>query len=1306
MPVTYQPGTVIASRYEIQEILGRGGVGITYAARMLSSGEQVALKIVSLVGLEDWKSVELLQREAQVLSQLNHPGIPSYIDYFTIDRDREYQFCIVQQLAPGQSLAQLVEEGWRTSEKEIKHIAVQVLETLTYLHQLDSPVIHRDIKPENLIRAEDGSIYLVDFGAVREKYQTELTQGSTVVGTFGYMAPEQFKGRAVTATDLYGFGATLLYLLTHRSPTELPHDNLKIKFRSQVKVSPALAQWLEKLVAPELETRFASAEEALTALKQSQWVNQKNWLKVGISIAGVVTVGWLGFHYRWLLLSRVGFYPVGCNTGAIEAYLEQGGSLKQMANSRDSALWCGPGEYYEHDSGAEAFSNVAGSGNVDVVEQLLDAGVEPPTYSIYAVSSSNSNKHLKILDKLLQAGAEVNAQNDGGYTPLHIASKHGHLDVVKRLLSAGAQVNAQNDEGKTPLHIASYHGNSDIVKRLISAGAQVNAQDDEGKTPLHFPLHYLGDSELEQEEDKKVFQSGSFTSIVEQLIEAGAKVNARDERGWTPLHRISHQEMFDRVRESMDEIDGDWNRISILEQLLAAGAQINPLSKEGQTPLDDAPSSGPIRKKLLAAGAKGSNDLPQLTGASTTFMEASREGRFQQVKQLLERGVLVNVQNKNNQTPLHYASVQGHLEVVVKLLESGADVNIQDMNGQTPLHYASKGGHIDVVQALLEAGAKVELESYYDQTPLHKAFWYNRFQVVEQLLEAGAEVNFQGRLGRDENGNTPLHIAADFLNPEQVSTLLAAGVEVNLQNDYGETPLHEVVEHNFYAELDQLKSHKNAITVIKQLLAAGARVNVQDKYHNTPLNKLTELAVYDYDYDYHDSVIVLIQLDAMEHLLDAGANPNLKSDNSVTPLHSLSDNVSGKLGEFPLMERLLAAGARVNVQDYSGETPLHKTHDSQIIERLLAAGANPNLKDHYRNNTPLDDLDDYNRKIQELVKRHNSIWKGSRSLSESQLKYSLLNATITGNVERVQQLLEDGAQVDVQNQLGWTPLHHASYRGHLKLIEQLLVAGAKANIQNTYGSTPLHYASYGGHLKAIKQLLDTEVSVNARNDDGNTPLHYACYGGHVDAVKHLLSAGTQVNAKNKDGNTPFHITSITGNLEVWEQLLEAGARVDAENQSGATPLHYAAENGNVDIAKRLLAAGAQVNIKSNFGWTTLHYAAWNGNEEVVKRLLAAGAEVNVGDKDGETPLHQAADRYRNEEVVKRLLSAGAAVNVRDKDGRTPLHLASDQANKEVVKRLLSAGAAVNVRDKDGETALDVTNNQKLQELLKRHGAQP
>jgi len=270
MKLQHQSGEIIAQRYQILNTLGQGGVGITYEAQDLNNGERVALKALSLHRMNDWKVLELFEREAQILSYLHHPAIPSYLDYFQVDTPQDRGFYIVQKLAEGKSLAAWVEDGWKPQESEVKRLATQILEILVYLQQLIPPVIHRDIKPQNIIRSADGQVFLVDFGAVQDTYHNTITGGSTVVGTYGYMAPEQFRGQAVLSTDLYGLGTTLLFLLIGKSPADLPQRQLKINFRPYVHISHHFADWLEKMLEPVIAGRFPAADTALAVLRGEQ----------------------------------------------------------------------------------------------------------------------------------------------------------------------------------------------------------------------------------------------------------------------------------------------------------------------------------------------------------------------------------------------------------------------------------------------------------------------------------------------------------------------------------------------------------------------------------------------------------------------------------------------------------------------------------------------------------------------------------------------------------------------------------------------------------------------------------------------------------------------------------------------------------------------------------------------------------------------------------------------------------------------------------------------------------------------------
>lgn len=462
-------GELIGERYRLVDVLAEGNHGLTYRAEDVESQQCVVVKALSLRRITDWKALELFEREAQVLAQLQHPAIPRYLGYFHTDTEIDRTFYLVQQLAEGQSLAELVQSGWRSTEAEVRQIAQQILEILIYLHALQPPAIHRDIKPQNVIRQSNGQICLVDFGAVQHTYYNTLMRGSTVVGTFGYMAPEQFRGQAVPATDLYSLGATLLFLLTHRSPAELPTDRLKIAFRSHIQVSETFADWLEQLIDPDLSDRFPSASAALAALqtrrsgtKPTQFRSWKTALGVGVATA--VAVAGLN-HFKYPLLSAIGFTPRAMYEGimhgdykTVKLYLDRGVS----ANAR---------EYQNH---------------------------SPLHWAV-------TNNQPEIAKLLIARGADVHAKyDDDGHTALHMAMFHGRKDMAQVLIEHGAAVNVRDNFGYTPLHVAllqrdtpyqrsphSYFGlagkeervSIELLHYLLQQGADVNAKSKTGVTP-------------------------------------------------------------------------------------------------------------------------------------------------------------------------------------------------------------------------------------------------------------------------------------------------------------------------------------------------------------------------------------------------------------------------------------------------------------------------------------------------------------------------------------------------------------------------------------------------------------------------------------------------------------------------------------------------------------------------------------------------------------------------------------------------------------------------------------------------------
>ena len=272
-----QTTQVLQQRYQLQTQLGNNAGRQTWLAIDLKvfPPEPTTVKLLAFSPQMQWDEFKLFEREAAVLKQLNHPRIPKYRDYFSLDKQMGAGLCwfgLVQDYIPGHSLQQLLDAGKRFTEAQVRSIAIQVLEILIYLHGLNPPVLHRDIKPSNLILGADQKVYLVDFGAVQDAAAVEGVT-FTVVGTTGYAPLEQFWGKAVESSDLYALGATLIHLLTGITPGNLPQNNLRIQFTDQVSINPALLSWIEALTEPDLDLRLSTANQAIETLATGHFIS-------------------------------------------------------------------------------------------------------------------------------------------------------------------------------------------------------------------------------------------------------------------------------------------------------------------------------------------------------------------------------------------------------------------------------------------------------------------------------------------------------------------------------------------------------------------------------------------------------------------------------------------------------------------------------------------------------------------------------------------------------------------------------------------------------------------------------------------------------------------------------------------------------------------------------------------------------------------------------------------------------------------------------------------------------------------------
>ena len=252
--------------YQVNKELGKNHFGgrITHLAEVESDKKQVVIKEFRFANLgTDWSGFKAYEREIEVLKQLNHPRIPSYLTTFETPQG----FCLVQEYKDAPSLA--VENKF--TPEQVKQIAISILEILVYLQQRNPQIIHRDIKPENILVDKNLNAYLVDFGFAKVS-SNEVALSSVASGTPGFIPPEEYFGRDLTeASDLYSLGVTLICLLTGTRSVnvgKLINDEYSFDFKSlPSNINQKFVDWLSKMVEPNIKHRFANASEALQALK-------------------------------------------------------------------------------------------------------------------------------------------------------------------------------------------------------------------------------------------------------------------------------------------------------------------------------------------------------------------------------------------------------------------------------------------------------------------------------------------------------------------------------------------------------------------------------------------------------------------------------------------------------------------------------------------------------------------------------------------------------------------------------------------------------------------------------------------------------------------------------------------------------------------------------------------------------------------------------------------------------------------------------------------------------------------------------
>jgi serine/threonine-protein kinase len=289
-----EEGTILNNRYEIIRKIGGGGMGAVYLASDNNLGGVLrAVKEMVQAHIEEEqqaKAIEDFRRESMILSQLDHPSIPTIYDYFY--DESEGRFYLVMKYISGGDLAARLRsspEG-RLDELTVAQWGVQIADVLDYLHSQPTTIVYRDLKPSNvMLDGNTGRIVLIDFGIARSINQKQ-EKGVTAVGTMGYAPPELFSGNVEPRSDIYSLGSTMFHLLTGADPQSNPlliFDFQKNPRPRQInsQLSDQIERFLMQCVEYNADARYSSAAEVRDVLNEHLANFKKGLVTFGVKAA-------------------------------------------------------------------------------------------------------------------------------------------------------------------------------------------------------------------------------------------------------------------------------------------------------------------------------------------------------------------------------------------------------------------------------------------------------------------------------------------------------------------------------------------------------------------------------------------------------------------------------------------------------------------------------------------------------------------------------------------------------------------------------------------------------------------------------------------------------------------------------------------------------------------------------------------------------------------------------------------------------------------------------------------------------------
>lgn len=539
---------------------------------------------------------------------------------------------------------------------------------------------------------------------------------------------------------------------------------------------------------------------------------------------------------------------------------------------------------------------------------------------------------VTVLEQMVKYGADINARNKQGVTPLSVAIEHKLDDHIKFYVQNNADINAEDVQGRTPLTQALASGQP-LVEKIVTAG-NINSHDSEGNTPLHTailkdaPLEMIqymlslngdinmrnstGDSplylaiqknrrdigELLLSKDANIFSTNTHNDSplrlaltrggdVSDWILTSKTINATDGSGNTALHYAA-----------------EWGLEPAVTTILEKGADPDKPNANGETALFNAAKTDDTKIiDLLIKGGATKTVRDHL--GSTPLHTAGRWNSVHSAQRLIDIGLDINAQNTAGMTPLAEAALSGKKEMTQLLLENGANPNVADATGRTILIDAIRSQNQDVITLMLDAGANPNIQGMDGKNASHEAVLTGSVPIIEMIYKVGGNP-----LSRDTNGNTPFSLSL-----KQTETVIraAAGKDRNITDSDGNTIIHIAVQNDIRPD------------ILTALLKDGYPADNRNAKGYTPLALAVSAG----------------KNDIAEELLANGANPFITIDSSgLCPLTLAMSQKDG----IALGYMVKYAGTKTDIK---GNGILHyaaKTADADTVAKLIKAGLDRSIK--------------------------------------------------------------------------------------------------------------------------------------------------------------------------------------------------------------------------------------------------------------------------------------------------------------------------------------------------------------------------